>query len=90
MMHLPGLVLSGSINRLLTAVSQVGLAVRGIYGEGSESYGNLFQVSNQITLGETEEEITHNLASVVHQLIEHERNAENNCSSATKFNWKTE
>jgi protein arginine kinase len=75
MMHLPGLVLSGSINRLLTAVSQVGLAVRGIYGEGSESYGNLFQVSNQITLGETEEEITHNLASVVHQLIEHERNA---------------
>lgn len=51
MMHLPGLVLSGSINRMLTAVSQVGLAVRGMYGEGSESYGNLFQVSNQITLG---------------------------------------
>lgn len=75
MMHLPGLALSGSINRLLTAVSQVGLAVRGIYGEGSESYGNLFQVSNQITLGETEEEIIGNLESVVHQLIEHERNA---------------
>lgn len=75
MMHLPGLVLSGSINRMLTAVSQVGLAVRGIYGEGSDSYGNLFQVSNQITLGETEEEITQNLQSVVYQLIEHERNA---------------
>ncbi|WP_067621055.1 protein arginine kinase [Alicyclobacillus acidiphilus] len=75
MMHLPGLVLSGSINRMLTAVSQVGLAVRGMYGEGSESYGNLFQVSNQITLGETEEEITQNLRSVVYQLIEHERNA---------------
>ncbi|MFB5192170.1 protein arginine kinase [Alicyclobacillus fastidiosus] len=75
MMHLPGLVLSGSINRLLSAVSQVGLAVRGIYGEGSESFGNLFQVSNQITLGETEEEIIGNLQSVVYQLIEHERNA---------------
>ncbi|GEO26697.1 protein-arginine kinase [Alicyclobacillus acidoterrestris] len=75
MMHLPGLALSGSIQRLLSAVSQVGLAVRGIYGEGSESYGNLFQVSNQITLGETEEEIIDNLQSVVAQLIGHERNA---------------
>ncbi|GLG02566.1 protein-arginine kinase [Alicyclobacillus hesperidum subsp. aegles] len=75
MMHLPGLALTGSINRMLTAVSQVGLAVRGIYGEGSESYGNLYQVSNQITLGETEEEIVANLQSVVYQLIEHERNA---------------
>jgi protein arginine kinase len=75
MMHLPGLVLSGSINRMLTAVSQVGLAVRGLYGEGSESAGNLFQVSNQITLGETEEEIIGNLTSVVNQLIDHERAA---------------
>lgn len=85
MMHLPGLVLSGSINRLLTAVSQVGLAVRGIYGEGSESYGNLFQVSNQITLGETEEEITQNLQSVVLQLIEHERNARNQLLSRNRI-----
>lgn len=75
MLHLPALVLSGNINRMLNAVSQVGLAVRGIYGEGSESNGNLFQVSNQITLGETEEEIIHNLQSVVQQLIEHERTA---------------
>jgi protein arginine kinase len=75
MMHLPGLVLSGSINRMLTAVSQVGLAVRGLYGEGTESAGNLFQVSNQITLGETEEEIIGNLTSVVNQLIDHERAA---------------
>lgn len=75
MLHLPGLVLSGNINRMLSAVSQVGLAVRGMYGEGSDSHGNLFQVSNQITLGETEEEIIHNLQSVVQQLIEHERKA---------------
>jgi len=75
MMHLPGLVLSGNINRMLTAVSQVGLAVRGLYGEGSEAAGNLFQVSNQITLGETEEEIIGNLTSIVNQLIDHERAA---------------
>jgi len=75
MMHLPGLVVSGQINRMLSAVSQVGLAVRGMYGEGSESAGNLFQVSNQITLGETEEEIIGNLTSVVNQLIDHERAA---------------
>lgn len=75
MMHLPGLVLSGNLNRMLTAVAQVGLAVRGMYGEGSESAGNLFQVSNQITLGETEEEIIGNLSGIVNQLIEHERSA---------------
>ncbi|QQE78553.1 protein arginine kinase [Alicyclobacillus sp. SO9] len=75
MMHLPGLVLSGQINRMLSAVSQVGLAVRGMYGEGSDSAGNLFQVSNQVTLGESEEEIIQNLSSVVQQLIDHERSA---------------
>ncbi|MCL6446388.1 MAG: protein arginine kinase [Alicyclobacillus sp.] len=75
MMHLPGLVLTGQINRLLQAVSQVGLTVRGMYGEGSDAAGNLFQVSNQVTLGETEEEIIGNLSSVVNQLIDHERNA---------------
>lgn len=75
MMHLPGLVVSGNINRMLSAVSQVGLTVRGIYGEGSEAAGNIFQVSNQITLGETEEEIIGNLSSVVHQLIDNERAA---------------
>lgn len=77
MMHLPGLVITGQINRLLSAVSQVGLTVRGMYGEGSEAVGNLFQVSNQMTLGESEEEIIRNLSSVVHQLIDHERNARN-------------
>lgn len=77
MMHLPGLVLSGQINRLLAAVSQVGLTVRGLYGEGSNAAGNLFQVSNQVTLGETEEEIIGNLTSVVNQLIDHERAARN-------------
>ncbi|MDR0271368.1 protein arginine kinase [Paenibacillus sp.] len=75
MMHLPALVMTQQINRILSAVSQVGLTVRGIYGEGSEAIGNLFQISNQITLGQTENEIIDNLHSVVLQIIEHEKNA---------------
>jgi len=75
MMHLPALVMSHQINRILSAVNQVGLTVRGIYGEGSEAVGNIFQISNQITLGQTETEIIENLQSVVMQIIEHERHA---------------
>ncbi|WP_334075737.1 MULTISPECIES: protein arginine kinase [Paenibacillus] len=77
MMHLPALVLTQQINRILSAVSQVGLTVRGIYGEGSEAMGNLFQISNQITLGQSEAEIIENLYGVVMQIIEHEKNARN-------------
>jgi protein arginine kinase len=75
MLHLPALVITQQINRLLTAIHQVGLAVRGIYGEGSEALGNLFQISNQITLGQSEEEILNNLQGVVKQIISHERAA---------------
>ncbi|WJH36392.1 protein arginine kinase [Paenibacillus sp. CC-CFT747] len=75
MIHLPALVITQQINRILSAITQVGLAVRGLYGEGSEATGNLFQISNQITLGQSEEEIIDNLYSVVRQIIEHERAA---------------
>ncbi|MEK3883853.1 protein arginine kinase [Paenibacillus sp. PL2-23] len=75
MMHLPALVLTQQINRILSAVTQVGLAVRGLYGEGSEALGNLFQISNQITLGQSEDEIIENLYGVARQIIEHERAA---------------
>jgi protein arginine kinase len=75
MIHLPALVITQQINRILQAIAQVGLAVRGIYGEGSEAIGNLFQISNQITLGQSEEEILDNLYGVVKQIIEHERSA---------------
>ncbi|MMZ63348.1 putative ATP:guanido phosphotransferase [compost metagenome] len=70
-------MLTQQINRILSAVSQVGLTVRGIYGEGSEAMGNLFQISNQITLGQSEAEIIENLYGVVLQIIEHEKNARN-------------
>ncbi len=75
MMHLPGLVLTHQMNRIIPAINQLGLVVRGIYGEGSEALGNIFQVSNQITLGKSEEDIAEDLKSVVEQLISQERSA---------------
>ncbi|WP_188456354.1 protein arginine kinase [Virgibacillus oceani] len=75
MMHLPALAITGQLNRMIPAINQLGLVVRGIYGEGSEAVGNVFQISNQITLGKSEEDIVEDLQSVVKQLIEHERKA---------------
>lgn len=75
MVHLPGLVLANQAGRVLSALSQVGMAIRGLYGEGTEATGNLFQISNQITLGQTEEEIIGNLNVVVKQIIGQEREA---------------
>ncbi|MFC0274106.1 protein arginine kinase [Metabacillus herbersteinensis] len=73
MMHLPALVLTQKINRIIPAINQLGLVVRGIYGEGSEALGNIFQISNQITLGKSEKDIVEDLNSVVGQLITQER-----------------
>jgi len=72
MLHLPALVLIGQAGRILGTVGQLGLAVRGLYGEGTEAAGNIFQLSNQITLGHTEEEIIENLVAVAQQIIEQE------------------
>ncbi|ACL68847.1 protein arginine kinase [Halothermothrix orenii] len=77
MVHLPALNLTNNINKMLGAISKVGLTVRGIYGEGSEYVGNLYQISNQVTLGHTEKEIIANLKSVTSQIIEQERQARN-------------
>jgi len=75
MLHLPGLVLAEQISKIIQSVNKLGLAVRGIYGEGTEALGNLFQVSNQMTLGETEEDIMERINKVLLQIIEHEENA---------------
>jgi protein arginine kinase len=75
MLHLPALVLSEQINQIIQAVNKLGLAVRGLYGEGTEALGNVFQVSNQMTLGEVETEIIERLNKVLDQVIEHEENA---------------
>jgi protein arginine kinase len=75
MMHLPGLILTQQVSRIIPAINQLGLVVRGIYGEGSEALGNIFQISNQITLGKSEEDIGRDLKGVVSQLISQERSA---------------
>jgi protein arginine kinase len=75
MLHLPGLVLSEQINPIIQSVNKLGLAVRGLYGEGTEALGNIFQVSNQMTLGESETTIVERLGKVMSQIIEHEENA---------------
>ena len=75
MLHLPGLVLAEQINPIIQSVNKLGLAVRGLYGEGTEALGNVFQVSNQMTLGETESAIVERLEKVLSQIIEHEENA---------------
>jgi protein arginine kinase len=75
MLHLPGLVLAEQINPIIQSVNKLGLAVRGLYGEGTEALGNVFQVSNQMTLGESENGIVERLEKVLGQIIEHEENA---------------
>src|SRR6266487_4370532 len=75
MLHLPGLVLAEQINPIIQSVNKLGLAVRGLYGEGTEALGNVFQVSNQMTLGESESVIVERLEKVLGQIIEHEENA---------------
>ncbi|MDP4159385.1 MAG: protein arginine kinase [Bacillota bacterium] len=75
MVHLPGLVMMKQVQQVLGALAQLGLAVRGLYGEGSQAFGHIFQVSNQITLGKSEEDILTHLEAVTGQIIEHELQA---------------
>ncbi|MBS4536848.1 protein arginine kinase [Clostridium sp. D2Q-11] len=84
MLHLPSLVLTKQINGILQAVNQIGLTVRGLYGEGSNAMGNLFQISNQTTLGESEIEIIQKLKNIVKQLITNERHAREKIYSTNK------
>ena len=73
MLHLPGLVIASRIDTVRQGVNQLHCTVRGLFGEGSDNRGNLYQVSNQCTLGLTEQEILTRLGDVIRQLIEHER-----------------
>jgi len=75
LMHLPGLVLTQEIAKVLEGIGQVGLTFRGLYGEGSEVVGNFFQISNQTTLGKSEEELIDHLEQVVQRVIQYERQA---------------
>jgi protein arginine kinase len=75
LIHLPGLVLTKEIQKVLAGLQQMGLTYRGLYGEGSEVVGNFFQISNQTTLGRGEEELLDHLSRVVQKVIEREEEA---------------
>jgi len=75
MLHLPALVLTKQINRVIQAIVKLGLTVRGLFGEGTEAAGNFFQISNQVSLGRSEDEIVDNIRRIINQVIEYEQNA---------------
>ncbi|HHY45216.1 MAG TPA: protein arginine kinase [Firmicutes bacterium] len=73
MVHLPALAIGDEVSRVLSAVNKMGLVVRGLYGEGTEGQGNVYQVSNQITLGQSEKEILENLSLIAKQVVAEEK-----------------
>lgn len=78
MLHLPVLVMTRQINRVLDAIAKLSFTTRGLYGEGTQASGNFFQISNQVSLGQNEEEIMDNLKGVIKQVIDQEKTARQN------------
>ena len=75
MLHLPALVMTKQINKVLTAIAKLNFASRGFYGEGTQSRGNFYQISNQVSLGHGEVEIIYNINGLIRQVIEQEEQA---------------
>jgi len=75
MLHLPSLVMTKQIGKVLQAITKLSLTARGLYGEGTEASGNFFQISNQVSLGHKEEDIIDNIERIIKQIVEHEQSA---------------
>lgn len=75
MLHLPALVMVRQMNRVLEAIAKLSFTARGLYGEGTQASGNFFQISNQVSLGQREEEILGNIKGVIRQIIDQEQKA---------------
>jgi protein arginine kinase len=75
MLHLPALAITRQIEKVFKSLHKINLAVRGLYGEGSQATGDFYQISNQVTLGQTEEDLAKKVADVVPVLIDYERQA---------------
>jgi protein arginine kinase len=73
MLHLPALSITNQVEKFLYSISQLGIAVRGVYGEGTKSIGHLYQISNQGTLGASEETLIERITQIVMQIVEKER-----------------
>jgi protein arginine kinase len=94
MLHLPALVMTNRLTPLFSQLPKLGMTVRGVYGEGSESYGHLYQISNQVTLGYSEAEIIQRLHNVVDEIIAQEKKARqwllaNNKNSLLDYIWRS-
>ena len=85
MLHLPALQEKGIVQQLVTTVSKLGLTIRGIYGEGSKPEGALYQLSNQVTLGITEQEAIDNLRGIVAQIVREERSCRESLKDSVAF-----
>ena len=77
MLHLPALVWTKQIEKVFRALQKINLAVRGLYGEGSRASGDFYQISNQVTLGKSEQTILNEIREVIPQIITYERQARN-------------
>lgn len=75
MLHLPSLVMTKQIGKVLQAITKLSFTARGLYGEGTEASGNFFQISNQVSLGHTEEDIIDNIERIIKQIVDHEQSA---------------
>ena len=73
MLHLPGLEMTKNITGVLETATKIGLAVRGLFGEGSRLHGAIYQVSNQVSLGHSETEVIQTVKTVAEQIVEQER-----------------
>ena len=75
MLHLPALVITRQIDKVFRSLQKISLAVRGLYGEGSQAMGDFYQISNQVTLGRTEAELIKQVGDIVPVMIDYERKA---------------
>ena len=75
MLHLPSLVMTKQIGKVLQAITKLSLTARGLYGEGTEASGNFFQISNQVSLGHKEEDVIDNIERIIKQVVDHEQSA---------------
>ena len=85
MVHLPALTESGNIDALVRSLTKHGITVRGIYGEGSAALGNIYQISNQITMGISEEETIEKLNQVINEIIQKEREVGQQLYAANRY-----
>jgi protein arginine kinase len=84
MLHLPSLVITKQINKVLHTITKLGLTARGLYGEGTEASGNFFQISNQVALGRSEEELIENIERILKEVIHQEQSGRESLATANR------